>query len=88
MEHHTKWTIIVICLMLIWGSLWLLFYLKADEVTKHPCSICAEKQGKEVFCVAGSAGLVSRTYYPNGSVYQSQKAIPYMVDNINLTLPK
>ena len=67
-----KWTIIVLCLMFIWGSLWLLFYLKADEVTKDPCSICSKKMGSQVVCTTIQQGVVNREriYYPNGTVYE------------------
>lgn len=57
-------------ILLIWASLWLLFYLKADEVTRDPCSICAEKMGDKVRCTTGDTYQSIRTYYPNGSTYQ------------------
>lgn len=28
----------------------LLLYLKADEITKHPCQVCADRMGKEFTC--------------------------------------
>ncbi len=71
MQNNTRWTIIVLCLMFIWASLWVLFYLKADEVTKDPCSICSKKMGKEVVCTIQANekhDSLTRTYLVNGSI--------------------
>jgi len=43
----------------------LFFYLKADEITKDPCSICSKRMGEKVFCSTQSAVKI---YYPNGSI--------------------
>lgn len=88
MNQTTKWAIIVICLMLIWGSIFLLFYLKADEVTKDPCSICSKRMGKDVLCTqinTKSSNPATRIYYPNGSKFDNiieDTSLPY----INLTI--
>lgn len=72
MSPAVKWSIIVICLMLIWGSIVTLFYLKADEVTKNPCSICANKLGKKVTCTNTEFKPFETpstiTFYPNFSI--------------------
>ena len=47
----------------------VLIYLKADEITKDPCSICSKQMGKAVFCTTQTAIAVTRTYLPNGTVY-------------------
>lgn len=36
--------------LIVWGSLFTLFWLKTDEITKNPCKICAEKLGEDVMC--------------------------------------
>lgn len=43
----------------------IFFYLKADEITKDPCSICAKQQDESVYCRIGS---LTRTFYPNYSI--------------------
>lgn len=58
-------------LLIVWGSLWLLFFLKADEITKDPCSICAERMGDKVICTMGSTYKISRNFEPNGSIYDT-----------------
>lgn len=58
------WTIVGI-LVLMWCILIVFFYLKADEVTKHPCQVCAQKIGREVFCTAQGASML---FHPNGSI--------------------
>lgn len=72
MNETIRWSVIVICLMLIWSSIILLFYLKADEVTKNPCSICAERMGKKVECYQVDYDLFQQpariTFYQNGSI--------------------
>jgi len=47
---NSRFKIILLVLFIFWLGIMALFYLKADEVTKHPCSICAEKQGTNVMC--------------------------------------
>lgn len=73
MNPTLKWIIPIICLMLIWASIFALLYLKADEVTKDPCSICSKKMGKNVMCtqmeVESFQIPAQRIYYPNGTIY-------------------
>ena len=40
-------------------------YAKADEISKSPCSICAEKMGENVYCRVGN---LERIYYPNFTI--------------------
>lgn len=72
MNPAVKWSIVVICLMIIWGSIIALFYLKADEVTRDPCSVCAERMGKKVVCNQIDTGFFTApariAFYPNGSI--------------------
>jgi len=55
---------LLIVFILILGFL----YLKADEITKDPCSICAEYQGQEVTCVLPGFKPISKIYYPDGQI--------------------
>lgn len=50
--------------------LFTLFYLKADEVTKDPCSICAKKLGEKVNCRTNDLQPIVRDYYPNFTITQ------------------
>ena len=47
----------------------VVIYVKADEVTRDPCSICAEKIGQEVNCYVGD---LQRTYYPNKTIFNTR----------------
>jgi hypothetical protein len=78
---NKRWTIILIVMLLIWSSIWLLFYLKADEVTWHPCNICAKQLGNKVICTFQDLKMF---YYPNGS---KDAFIPNQIDSIPI-LPK
>ena len=64
---NNRYLFIVIVLFILWGGVMLLFYLKADEVTKNPCQICAKKMGEEVTCrTMTSDGTI--TFYPNFTI--------------------
>ena len=67
-----RFKLIVILLMIIFFTLMALFYLKADEVTKDPCSICAERMGEKVICRIGDANFIQRIYYPNQSILNKE----------------
>jgi len=47
---NSRFKIILLVLVIFWIGIMTLFFLKADEVTKHPCSICSQKQGEQVLC--------------------------------------
>lgn len=59
-------------LIIIWGSLLTFWWFKADEVTKDPCSICAERHNDNVICSLNSVQLQNLIYLPNGSISKSQ----------------
>lgn len=63
-----RFYIILAALFILWGGVMLLFYLKAEEVTKNPCQVCAKKMGTSVVCTTQGTKLVSRIFYPNYSV--------------------
>jgi len=60
--------LVAIFLLLIFFGLITLLYLKADEITKDPCSICSQRMGEQVVCTTGEFKVISRIYYPNGSI--------------------
>lgn len=46
----------------------VVIYIKADEVTRDPCSICAEKMGEKVICTTGDYIQLQRIYFPNKTI--------------------
>jgi len=72
-----RFYLIMAFLFIMWLGIMTLFYLKADEVTKNPCSICAKKLQEEVICTAGDKGqIIKRIYYPNFSIKDSINSFP------------
>lgn len=68
-----RFILIAILLMIIFFSFLTFFYLKADEVTRDPCSICSERMGEEILCtVVGSFEPITRTYNTDGSIENVQ----------------
>jgi len=66
-----RFKIILLVFFIMWLGLMLLFYLKADEVTKDPCSVCAKQMGEEVICTIGGSGkIITKTFYPNWTKIQ------------------
>lgn len=64
---NSRFKYIGIILLIIWIGFIVFFFLKADEITKNPCSICAEKSGENVVCMVGN---LQRTYFPNNTIIQ------------------
>lgn len=64
-----RFYLIAFLLFLMWMGIMLFYYLKADEVTKHPCSVCAKRIGVDVKCTTYGVGLVpiDIVFYKNGS---------------------
>ena len=64
-----KFYIVLAVLFIMWLGVMTLFYLKADEVTKSPCSVCAKQLNEDVTCHTFSmGGIVQRTFHPNFSI--------------------
>lgn len=82
---YKRMIIFGIFLLIIWGSIFVLLYLKADEVTKDPCAVCAKKMGTSVSCVSHRGGSIplTRTYYPNGSYYENLEEAISVIQNIS-----
>jgi hypothetical protein len=65
-EKH-KFTTIAIIMLIIWFSIFSLFWIKSDEITKDPCSICSEKLGEDFTCLNNDLVPIEKRYYQNGS---------------------
>ena len=57
--------LIVICIMFLIMILLLWNYI--DTITKHPCELCVEKAGENVYCRVGTVYGDDITFYTNGS---------------------
>jgi len=66
---NSRFKFIAVILLVIFLVLMILIYLKADEITRDPCSICAERIGENVVCLTQSTPQLERTYYTNGSIF-------------------
>lgn len=85
-----RFIIIGVFLLIVFLGLMVLIYLKADEITKDPCSICAEYMGEKVICSTGTAPLLQKTYYPNGTIIDNAAEVNRQIaretfEEINLT---
>ena len=67
-----RFYIIMITLILMWSLLMGFFYIKAEEVTKDPCSICAHRLNEDVVCSIGDGmRIVRRTFYQDFEINDS-----------------
>ena len=65
---NSRFKYIGLLLLIIFLVFMFFLYMKADEITKDPCAICAEYMGDKVTCLIGTSYPVERIYYPNGSM--------------------
>ncbi len=65
---NNRFKYIGLLLIIMFLVLMIFLFLKADEITKDPCSICAKQMGENVFCYVGN---LARTYYPNYSIFNN-----------------
>jgi len=68
---NKRFVIMVVIMVLMWAVIIGFFYLKADEVTKDPCGVCANQMGEDVVCSIAGTNPISRTYFSNWSVTQN-----------------
>ena len=67
---NSRFKYISILLMILWIGFMTFFYLKTDEITKDPCTICAKRLGDKVVCTIGdTTNPISKTYYEDGSFF-------------------
>ena len=64
-----RFLFIALCLLFVFLVLMTFLYLKADEVTRDPCSICAERMGEEITCYTKGTVPITRTYFPDGGAH-------------------
>ena len=58
----------------MWCGIMALFYLKTDEVTKNPCSICANRIGESIYCSTSSGMFIqSLIFYPNYTIKSGEE---------------
>ena len=62
-----RFKFIAIILFLMFLFFMLIIYLKADEVTRDPCSICSKRMGEKVVCIIGGIIPQQKVYYFNGT---------------------
>jgi len=63
---NSRFKLIALFLFLMFVIFMVFLYLKADEITKDPCSICASYQSEKMVCTIESGGrIMQRIYYPN-----------------------
>jgi len=65
---NSRFKLIAIILLILWLGVMLLLYLKADEVTNDPCSICAKRLGEQVRCTTLDFEPIVNIYYPNYTI--------------------
>lgn len=70
MELKYNLKVVAVAMVIVWISLLGFFYLKADEITKDPCSICAEKYRFPVSCYVHEESI---TYHPNGTITEVKR---------------
>lgn len=87
---NSRFKFIAVVLFLIFLILISFLYLKAEEVTKDPCSICAKRMGEKVLCTTGTVNPITRTYFPNGNISETergsldrQKGFDFFVGNLS-----
>jgi hypothetical protein len=72
---------IALFLLIMWGSFLIFLWNKADEITRDPCSICAEVMGETVWCIVNGK---ERFYHPNGTTQDIIHNV-YKTKDINIT---
>jgi len=70
---NSRLKFIAAVLFLIFLVFMLLIFLKGEEISKDPCSICAKRMGDKVVCSIGEGGiLLQKTYYPNNTIKEGK----------------
>ena len=63
-----RFIIIAVVLFLMWCGFMLFFYMKAEEITKDPCGICAKRMEEKVSCTIDGFRPITREFYPNFTI--------------------
>ena len=73
-DDRFKYIGLILFLMFI--AFLVFFYIKADEITKSPCSVCAKMMGEKVTCTMQGFIPISKSFYPNYTIVQEGRASP------------
>jgi hypothetical protein len=65
--------ILAVVILIVWFSLLAFWWVKADAISKDPCSACAERFNEKVVCTIyrdefNFVKVAERNYYPNGTI--------------------
>ena len=84
---NSRFKYIGLLLLIIFLVFMTFLYLKSEEITKDPCSICAGRMDSEVKCkIVNTNQELSRSYFPNGTIINAGGNI-YSNKLTNFTLP-
>ena len=81
---NKKFILIIVALIIVWGTTFYLMINYAEELRSHPCSLCAKKIGEDVSCSVPGA---TRIFLKNGSIeswdeFEEQKLfLPNLTQN-------
>ena len=65
---NSRFKFIVLILILMWVIFITILFIKLEEITKDPCSICAKRLGNDISCHAfNSFYIIEKVYYFNGT---------------------
>lgn len=65
---NKRFIIIAILLMIIFFTLMGLIYSKGNELSKHPCTLCAESHSATIQCFLPGIRPIRESYDPNGTI--------------------
>lgn len=68
---NTLW-IIIIVMLIVWGTFLWFAISYGEEVKSDPCSVCSKQMGERVVCMVIGNSPISREYYPNGTIEQGK----------------
>ena len=81
LEQH-RFVTLSLVLLVIFLSIMSFLWIKADEVTKDPCSVCAKKHGSNVYCTLQGEGIpITRFYLANGSYSDNSEDIKAIINS-------
>lgn len=69
--NDKRFKIIAALLMIIFLVFMAFLYLKAEEITRDPCSICASRMQEPIVCTIGGHKTITKTFYPDWTTVTS-----------------
>jgi len=79
---NKKFLIIILVLIVIWGSTFYFISSYAEELRNHPCSLCAKKIGEDVSCSVLGA---TKIFLTNGSIEEWEESFVRNLTLFNFT---